>query len=53
MVDDVVFNKVAIIERCLRRIQEEYQQCRAIFTRRPIYVLAFNIKRVGNLLPLL
>ena len=23
--DDVVFNKVAIIERCLRRIQEEYQ----------------------------
>ncbi len=25
MVDDVVFNKVAIIERCIRRIQEEYQ----------------------------
>ena len=25
IVDDVVFNKVAIIERCLRRIQEEYQ----------------------------
>lgn len=25
MVDDVAINKVAIIERCLRRIQEEYQ----------------------------
>lgn len=25
MVDDVVFNKVAIIERCICRIQEEYQ----------------------------
>ncbi|MCO1603824.1 type VII toxin-antitoxin system HepT family RNase toxin [Desulfosporosinus nitroreducens] len=25
MVDDVAFNKVAIIERCLRRIHEEYQ----------------------------
>lgn len=25
MVDNVVFNKVAIIERCIRRIQEEYQ----------------------------
>lgn len=25
MVDDVVFNKVAIIERCILRIQEEYQ----------------------------
>ena len=25
MVDDVVLNKVAIIERCIRRIQEEYQ----------------------------
>ena len=25
MVDDVVFNKVAIIERCIRRILEEYQ----------------------------
>ncbi|WP_459928316.1 type VII toxin-antitoxin system HepT family RNase toxin [Desulfosporosinus burensis] len=25
MVDDVVFNKVAIIERCIRRIQEEYK----------------------------
>jgi len=25
MVDDVVFNKVAIIERCISRIQEEYQ----------------------------
>lgn len=25
MVDDVVFNKVEIIERCIRRIQEEYQ----------------------------
>jgi len=25
MVDDVVFNKVAIIERCIHRIQEEYQ----------------------------
>ena len=25
MVDDVVFNKIAIIERCIRRIQEEYQ----------------------------
>ena len=25
MVDDVVFNKVAIIERCVCRIQEEYQ----------------------------
>ncbi|GAB6152815.1 type II toxin-antitoxin system toxin [Desulfosporosinus burensis] len=23
--DDVVFNKVAIIERCIRRIQEEYK----------------------------
>jgi uncharacterized protein YutE (UPF0331/DUF86 family) len=26
MVDDVIFNKVAIIERCIRRIQEEYQR---------------------------
>jgi uncharacterized protein YutE (UPF0331/DUF86 family) len=25
MVDDVVFNKIAIIERCIRRIHEEYQ----------------------------
>ena len=25
MVDDVVLNKVAIIERCIRRIHEEYQ----------------------------
>ena len=25
MVNDIVFNKVAIIERCMRRIQEEYQ----------------------------
>jgi len=25
MIDDVVYNKVAIIERCIRRIQEEYQ----------------------------
>lgn len=25
MVDDVIFNKVAIIERCIHRIQEEYQ----------------------------
>ena len=24
--DDVVLNKVAIIERCIRRIQEEYQE---------------------------
>jgi hypothetical protein len=26
MVDDVILNKIAIIERCVRRTQEEYQK---------------------------
>lgn len=26
MADDVVYNKIAIIERCLQRIHEEYQE---------------------------
>ncbi|MHB1654473.1 MAG: type VII toxin-antitoxin system HepT family RNase toxin [Desulfitobacteriaceae bacterium] len=46
MVDDVVYNKVAIIERCSHRIQEEYQDNPANlenFTKQDSIIL--NIQR--------
>lgn len=48
MVDDVLLNKVAIIERCLKRIDEEYrgheQDFRVNFTRQDSIIL--NMLRV-------
>jgi hypothetical protein len=36
MADDVVLNKIGIIERCLQRVREEYEndRSRCFFTRR-------------------
>ncbi len=47
MVDDVILNKVAIVERCLARIQEEYagdeRNLRANLTRQDSIIL--NLQR--------
>ena len=36
MADDIVLNKIGIIERCLQRVREEYEndRSRRFFTRR-------------------
>ncbi len=47
MMDDVILNKVAIIERCIKRIQEEYQnaetQLATNYTKQDSIIL--NIQR--------
>jgi uncharacterized protein YutE (UPF0331/DUF86 family) len=43
--DDILFNKAAIIERCIRRIAEEYRGCPGLddFTR--VDAMTLNIER--------
>jgi len=43
--DDVLFNKAAIIERCIRRIKEEYQTCPNLNNYTHIDALTLNIER--------
>ena len=43
--DDVLFNKAAIIERCIRRIQEEYNACPGLNNHTHVDALTLNIER--------
>lgn len=47
MIDDVILNKIAIIERCIKRVQEEYQgfenELTTNFTKQDAIIL--NIQR--------
>ncbi len=43
--DDIVLNKSAVIERCLRRIQEEYRACPQLDNFTHLDALTLNIER--------
>ncbi len=43
--DDVLFNKAAIIERCTRRIQNEYHACPKLDNFTHVDALTLNIER--------
>ena len=43
--DDVLYNKAAIIERCLRRMLEEYSYCPALDNYTHLDALLLNIER--------
>lgn len=43
--DDVMFNKAAIIERCIRRIKEEYKACPELTNFTNLDALILNIER--------
>ena len=43
--DDVLLNKGAIIERCIRRIREEFQACPALDDFTHVDALTLNIER--------
>lgn len=43
--DDVLFNKAAIIERCIRRIREEYAACPDLDNFTHVDALTLNIER--------
>lgn len=43
--DDVLLNKAAIIERCIRRIKSEYQACPDLNNYTHIDALTLNIER--------
>jgi len=43
--DDVLFNKAAIIERCIRRIHDEYQACPGLDNLTHVDALTLNIER--------
>jgi len=43
--DDVLLNKGAIIERCIRRIREEYHACPALDNFTHVDALTLNIER--------
>ena len=45
MSDDVLFNKVAIIERCLRRIGEEYTYCPELDNFTHLDAITLNLER--------
>ncbi|MBW2011576.1 MAG: DUF86 domain-containing protein [Deltaproteobacteria bacterium] len=45
MTDDVLFNKVAIIERCLRRIKQEYALCPDLNNYTHIDAITLNLER--------
>ena len=42
---DILFNKAAIIERCIRRIQEEYRACPSLNNYTHVDALTLNIER--------
>ena len=44
-VDDTLLNKAAIIERCVRRIKEEYQMCPKLDNYTHVDALILNIER--------
>jgi len=43
--DDVLLNKSAIIERCIRRIREEYAACPALDDYTRVDALTLNVER--------
>lgn len=43
--DDILLNKAAIIERCIRRIQEEYHACPDLDNHTHVDALTLNIER--------
>ena len=43
--DDVLFNKAAIIERCIRRIKEEYQSSLALDNYTHVDAMTLNVER--------
>jgi uncharacterized protein YutE (UPF0331/DUF86 family) len=44
-IDDIILNKAAIIERCIKRIKEEYQSCPTLDNYTHIDALTLNIER--------
>ncbi|WP_432821437.1 type VII toxin-antitoxin system HepT family RNase toxin [Trichloromonas sp.] len=45
MIDDVLLNKAAIIERCSKRVLEEYQNCPALDNFTHLDALLLNLER--------
>lgn len=45
VIDDILLNKSAIIERCIRRIREEYKTCPLLDNYTHLDALTLNIER--------
>lgn len=45
MVDDIILNKAAIIERCLARVEEEYKECPLLNNYTHLDAIILNLER--------